>query len=90
MKARALRVSRAGTSGGMPAPTLPFGPPTGRPQRIERGTETVEETARRYGIGRGMAYELARRGELPGVIRLGHRFVVAKAVTDRILGQARP
>ena len=54
---------------------------------VHRGTETVEETAQRYGIGRGMAYELARRGELPGVIRLGRRLVVAKAVTDRILGE---
>lgn len=87
MKARALHAPRAGTKGGMPAPTLPFGPPLGRPQPIERGTETVTETARRYGIGRGMAYELARRGELPGVIRLGRRLVVAKAVTDRLLGE---
>ncbi|MGA8017172.1 MAG: hypothetical protein WCB85_14785 [Candidatus Dormiibacterota bacterium] len=65
MKARALRVPRAGTSGGLPAATLPFGPPIGRPQRIERGTETVTETARRYGIGRGMAYELARGVSCP-------------------------
>ncbi|MGA8017181.1 MAG: helix-turn-helix domain-containing protein [Candidatus Dormiibacterota bacterium] len=63
----------------MPAPGLEI--------RIQRGTETVEETAHRYGIGRGIAYELARRGELPGVIRLGRRLVVAKAVTDRILGE---
>ncbi len=57
---------------------------------VQPDTETVEETARRYGIGRGMAYDLARRGELPGVIRLGRRFVVAKAVTDRVLGEHGP
>jgi excisionase family DNA binding protein len=37
----------------------------------------VEEAAALLGIGRGLAYELARRGELPGVIRLGRRYVVS-------------
>jgi hypothetical protein len=53
----------------------------------DRATETIEETAHRYGIGRGLAYELARRGQLPGVIRLGKRLLVARAVTDRVLSQ---
>jgi hypothetical protein len=58
----------------------------------KRETETIEVTARRYGIGRNPAYDLARRGELPGVIRLGRRLVVVKAVTDRVLreGSLRP
>ena len=59
---------------------------------FNRETETIETTARRYGIGRNPAYDLARRGDLPGVIRLGRRLVVVKAVTDRVLreGTLRP
>ncbi|MGA8014439.1 MAG: helix-turn-helix domain-containing protein [Candidatus Dormiibacterota bacterium] len=64
------------------SPTLPFDASRPGARFAERGTQTVEETARRYGISRGVAYELARRGELPGVIRLGRRLVVARAVTD--------
>lgn len=41
-------------------------------------TVTVEEAARILGISRGLAYELARRHELP-VIRLGRRLVVPTA-----------
>jgi predicted DNA-binding transcriptional regulator AlpA len=40
-------------------------------------TVNVETAAQVLGIGRTLAYTLARQGELPGVIRLGHRFVVA-------------
>lgn len=31
----------------------------------------VPEAARRMGIGKSMAWEMARRGELPGVVRMG-------------------
>jgi len=41
-------------------------------------TLTVMEAAQILGIGRQTAYELARRDELPGVRRLGGRFIVAK------------
>jgi excisionase family DNA binding protein len=67
-----------------------------------RATTSVEEAASLLGIGRGLAYELARRGELPGVIRLGHRYVVSvqsllgalgasetSFSTDRVDGGAR-
>jgi predicted DNA-binding transcriptional regulator AlpA len=37
------------------------------------------------GIGLNTAYELARKGELPGVIKLGGRFVVSKAALNRLL-----
>jgi len=52
------------------------------------GTDTmsVEEAARRLGIGRTLAYELAQRGELPGAIRLGRRFVVAIPKFNEALG----
>jgi len=47
-------------------------------QQQEKQTYTVEEAARILGIGRQTAYELARRGELPGIKRLGGRFIVSR------------
>ena len=38
-------------------------------------TISVEDAARVLGLSRGLAYEAARRGELP-VIRLGRRLLV--------------
>ena len=55
-----------------------------------RQTLTVEEAAAMLGIGRTLAFELARRGELPGVIRLGRRLVVSRAALDRALAGAPP
>ena len=51
----------------------------------ERKTLTVEEAAQELGIGRRLAYELARRGELPGVIRLGRRYVVSRSILNPTL-----
>jgi excisionase family DNA binding protein len=48
-------------------------------------TISVEDAARELGIGRQLAYQLARTGELPGVIRLGHRFLVARERLDAVL-----
>jgi excisionase family DNA binding protein len=45
----------------------------------------VPEAARILDISRAQAYELARRGELPGVIRLGRRYVVSRAILERTL-----
>ena len=42
----------------------------------EPATMKVEEAARILGIGRQTAYDLAARGELPGALRLGRRWVV--------------
>ena len=50
----------------------------------ERLTYTVEEAARLLGIGRGTAYEAARRGELP-VVRLGYRLLVPRARLEQML-----
>jgi excisionase family DNA binding protein len=51
------------------------------PQPI-RITYTVEEAADLLGLGRSLAYKLAASGELPGVRRLGGRYVVSKAAFD--------
>ena len=50
-------------------------------------TMTIPEAAKALGISRGLAYELARRDELPvPVIRLGEkRIVVSKLAIDRLL-----
>ncbi len=51
----------------------------------ESATLTVRETARRLGIGRQLAYELARQGKLPGARRLGKRIVVSRRALDAFL-----
>ena len=49
-------------------------------------TLTIEEAARRLGIGRSLAYDLARRDELPvKVLRLGRRLVVPRPALERVL-----
>lgn len=52
----------------------------------QRLTLTVKEAATMLGISRNLAYELAKRGELPGVIKLGEkRIVVSKIQLERVL-----
>lgn len=54
-----------------------------------RTTCTVREAARVLGIGHGLAYQLARRGEIaPGVkvLRLGSRLVVPVRPLLRAVG----
>ena len=51
-------------------------------------TCSVEEAAHIFGISRGLAYELARRGELPGVLHLGRRVRVSVAALRRALDAA--
>jgi len=46
---------------------------------------TVSEAAAALGIGRTLAYGLARQGKLP-TIRLGARVVVPRARLDELLG----
>jgi len=56
-----------------------------------RLTLTIKEAAAKLGISKNLAYDLARRGELPGVIRLGgKRLVVSKIQLDNLLrGEAK-
>jgi excisionase family DNA binding protein len=49
-----------------------------------RKTITIEEAAVLLGIGRGTAYEAARRGELP-TLRIGRRLLVPVAALDALL-----
>ncbi len=58
--------------------------------RANSDTISVREAAKRLGIGDALAYELAGRGELPGVIHLGRRFVVSKAGLEKVLQQDHP
>lgn len=48
-------------------------------------TLSVEEAGRLLGISRGLAYEAARRGELP-TIRLGRRLLVPRARLLELVG----
>ena len=48
-------------------------------------TMSIDDAAQLLGISRGLAYEAARRGELP-TLRLGRRLLVPKARLLELLG----
>jgi excisionase family DNA binding protein len=50
----------------------------------ERLTLTIEEAAKRLGIGRNQAYEAARRGDIP-TLQIGRRWLVPAAALERML-----
>ncbi len=53
---------------------------------VERQTLNIEDVAKRLGINRSTAYDLARRDQLPvPVIRLGRRMVVSRHALDALL-----
>jgi len=52
----------------------------------ERLTVNIKTAAAMLGISKNLAYDLARRGELPGAIRLGpKRIVVSRAQLEKLL-----
>jgi excisionase family DNA binding protein len=54
---------------------------------VNRETMNVEEFAKVTGIGRDLAYLLARNNQLPvRVIRLGRRMVIPRADVEELLG----
>jgi len=55
----------------------------------ERVTFTVEETARLLGIGRQLAYDRVKTGEIP-VIKVGRRLLVPRRALEKLLEQGRP
>ncbi len=61
-------------------------------QASERLTYSVAEAAAMLGISRNLAYDLARRGELPGTIKLGQkRLVVSRIAIEKLLqGDGKP
>jgi len=52
----------------------------------ERLTLTVEETAKLLGIGRQLAYEMVKTGDIPS-IRLGKRVLVPRRALEKLLEQ---
>jgi len=46
----------------------------------ERLTVNIKTAAAMLGISKNLAYDLARRGELPGAIKLGHKRIVVSRV----------
>ena len=53
---------------------------------INRVCVSVTEAAKMLSISKNLAYDLARRGELPGAIRLGQRrIVVSLRQLERLL-----
>lgn len=48
-------------------------------------TVSVPQAARMLGIGRSLAFDLARRGQLPGALKLGGRTVVSRRILERTL-----
>lgn len=54
---------------------------------VERLTYTVREAAQVLGIGKDLAYQLIKSGELPSV-KLGGRLVVPKIALERLLERA--
>ena len=54
------------------------------PKPVEPDVVTIEEAGRRLGIGRSLAYQLARSGDIP-TLRLGRRLVVPRKRLERML-----
>jgi predicted DNA-binding transcriptional regulator AlpA len=48
-------------------------------------TVNVPTAAHMLGISRGYAFELAKRGELPGAVRVGGRIVVSRRVLEETI-----
>jgi len=54
-------------------------------ENFQKQTLTITEAAEILGIGRQSAYDLARRGELPGIRKLGKRFIISRIVLEEYL-----
>lgn len=55
--------------------------------KAEPKTLSIEEACKQLGIGRTLGYELARKGEMPGVLKLGGRYLVSRAALLKALGE---
>ncbi|MCJ7425965.1 MAG: helix-turn-helix domain-containing protein [Dehalococcoidales bacterium] len=54
-----------------------------------RATLTVTETAKLLGIGRQLAYEGVKTGQIP-VIKVGRRLLVPRAAVEKLLEDPKP
>ena len=54
----------------------------------ERLTLTVEETAKLLGIGRQLAYDRVKTGDIP-VIKVGRRLLVPRRALEKLLEQGQ-
>jgi excisionase family DNA binding protein len=50
-----------------------------------RATLNLPEAAALLGVSRTYIYARAHRGDLPGIFRLGRRWLVSRKVLDRLL-----
>ena len=55
----------------------------------ERLTLTIEEAAKVLGIGRQLAYDRVKTGEIPA-IRIGRRLLVSRAALEKLLADPKP
>ena len=55
----------------------------------QRLTLTVEETAKLLGIGRQLAYDRVKTGEIP-VIKVGRRLLVPRRALEKLLEEPKP
>jgi excisionase family DNA binding protein len=58
---------------------------TGTMLDLERRTWTLDEAAVLIGCSRSLLYAEAKRGNLPGLIRLGDRLLISRAAVERLL-----
>jgi len=56
--------------------------------QTEKLTLTVDETAKILGIGRQLAYNRVKTGEIP-VIKIGRRLLVPRKALERLLEQGQ-
>ncbi len=55
----------------------------------EKLTLTVDEAAKILGIGRQLAYDRVKTGEIP-VIKIGRRLLVPRAALEKLLADPKP
>ena len=55
----------------------------------KRLTLTIGETAKLLGIGRQLAYDRVKTGEIP-VIKIGRRLLVPRSALEKLLANPKP
>ena len=53
---------------------------------IEKLGVSIPELAKEYGVSASHLYRLAKKGELRGCVRLGHRFVIDRSEFQKSFG----